>query len=375
MFSFTEGFGDAFRVFGTAGTGATPSTGPHSGVANDRSTTSTSLVLSVAGIPGGTTVTFPSTVGNSAGATVAGGGGGTDANNAATWNCAGSAGTGGGLSLTPAVGTTGTLTVICTTQGNGTSAATEGFTTANTGAPTPGNILLGTSSQIGVTIGAVTDTGVATVTALYGPSDTSQVTGDDVQASAVPRYTVSTTSPTDARKFMGPSTFFTLTAVRTTLLMPFVFVGSAIGHTYDTGVSVANTALDTAVFADVSGSVAGQSGGLKFYYFANSGATFVVDTTVTALPNCSGLVGGRLAPGHRFGCSLGYIMSASGNGSAFDGYVIVGTSFVRAHGNWMIQQTDTTGPAVTLQGGDATVLGDGKRGGILSLTGAETLVH
>ena len=333
-FGFEKGTADAFRRAGVAGAGGTigtGATGPYSQVANDISTNPTSLVLSISAIPTGVTVTFPSTINTSAennGVAL----GAAAMVYTATVRC--------GASLTNS-GAAGTLSVCFDTTTSGTAIGTNFVDTAAaasagaTAACAPAASALSTCNpKIGVTIGSISGAGTALLTAAYGRSTASGFTGDDVDTSSIPRYAGA------ARVFIAASPFFTITAVRTTLLYSFV---SNLGG-FNTGVEVSNTSLDTAIGGTDNAFLAGPNptaiGGIKFYFFNSNGDTFTLNTDTTgggvgAFPGSRGLDAfGRVVPGAVFAAAVSAMLTAAGKpaGYIFDGYVIAVASFTNAHG-------------------------------------------
>jgi len=329
-FGFTKGTGDAFRRAGVAGSGTAigvGATGPYSQVANDISTNPTSLVLAISAIPTGVTVTFPSTINTS----------GENGTVAASMIWTSTARCGGSLTNS---GAAGTLAVCYDTTTSGVGIGTNNIDTAGaasaggTGAcgVGPGGSC---NPKIGVTIGSISGAGTAILNAAHGRGAASLFTGDDVDATSIPRYSGA------ARVFISAAPFFTITATRTTLLYTF---GSNLGG-FNTGIEVANTSLDSAVGGTDnvfpgSGANPTTTGGLKFYFFNSNGDTFTLyaDTTAGGVGAFAGSRGldafGRVVPGAIFAAAVTSMLTAAGKpaGYVFDGYVIAVASFTNAHG-------------------------------------------
>jgi len=309
------------------------------------------MTFSVTGIPSGVTVTFPSSMSTSA----------VDAADGLTVNSR------AGSTLTNS-GAPGAVTVSYDTSAN-TAAVANNFmvetadnpdvgtnigTTAGTTNPnckisgSPAVLgklnngsLCDTNPKIGVKVGATSLSGTASLWWVFGPAqagDTANFTGDDIAANSVasgglpPQYTGS------GRVIVKGKSFFTITPTRTTLLFPFVSTKGG----WNSGLSIANTALDTNVWA---ANTTGQLGGVTLYFFGvnpDTGAavTDSVNSDLTSSTGkdissaCRGLdASGRVAAGTQTACVvktlLGLLPTKPSN---FDGYVIAVTGFNFGHG-------------------------------------------
>ena len=378
-FTFTEGFGKAFRVNGTNTTTPTcpaAATCPASGVANDITTNSTSLIFNVTGIPSGVTVTFPGTINTSAAATAATG--------AIVWT----ARAGDALTLT-ATGASGSLTVRYDTTTNGTAAGVVRIDTAptasfsGTGACVSGNTNgASCNPKIGVTVGGTSAAGTATLSVGFGPSlaavgslGSDDTAGGPVAANLIPRYSTAGFGGS-SRVMFATKTFFVITPTRTVLL----YATATTNGGFNTGLSVANTGLDVSAGDKVfTAATAGQTGGLKFYFFNGlNGDTFTLNTDTTActasaagcgpVTGATGLSGsGQLAPGSTFTGSLDKMLIAAGKpaGYAFSGYIICAASFNFGHGLAFL--VSPTGASFSTF--NAQVMGAGARGTLTSANG------
>jgi hypothetical protein len=231
----------------------------------------------------------------------------------------------------------------------------------------------------GVTIGDPSGIGDVTLRVVFGPSDGvggPAFTGDDVNASAIPRYMQPITPSeglmpgSESRGIIddvngNPVCYIVIDPTRTYLLYDYVTDMDSWG----TGLEVANTGNDALAFAPLGVENAGQSGALDIWFFPNSspeGATGTTPFVYTAkgsdgrgLQTASGL----LAPGNIWADSLDSLLSASGNGSLaghFDGYIIIVCHFNFGHGAAYIFNAALNGtsvPALVL-GGDSARMGD-----------------
>src|SRR5271154_2211724 len=297
----------------------------------------TDLVVDVEDIPAGVTVTFPQHlyICGARGVTLD------------TWTASNSTGpqTGGALSTiyktTQTTGTQGTLNV------------TTGDVPSTTGCPFP--------NTIGVIVGNPSGNNTdgnqqADLRVVMGPGTASEFTGDDVSATAIPRYVANITASAPTRLIIGdpelgnPVPYFYLNPTQTVLLYPYVT--NLAG--WDTGIEVGNTGNDRSVFGNT-----GQNGQLDFYFFPSGGTPFV-HTVTTADQTASGgsirgltsPLGGSLAPGGDFAATLSGLLSAAGHVGAFDGYVIVVAHFNFGHGTslFFTNSGNTSTPALILGG-------------------------
>src|SRR5581483_3898131 len=337
-------FPNAFRTAVAAGTT----------VFGDIATTPTSVIFdSGTTVPSGVSVTWPATLTTSA------------ANGTA------------GLIFTlrsggSCVGPAACFAIYDTTANNTTAAGTMTVTTAAaavTGAT-------GATPAVGVVVGSPSGFGTASLHASFGPGEASGGGNDDVNAAAIPRYIATTSAVAGTtRNIFNAGNWFTINAVRTTLLYPFV---SNVGG-FNTGISVVNTCNDTGAFNNAAPTCS-QTGGLTFYFFPTGGTPFCLNTDTTAVPvapactsagvgafaGSRGLnASGQLAPGGSFATALNFLLAAAGkpNGAGtFDGYIIVVTQFNNAHG--FSAQFAATGAVFSAN--NALIIGGGTRNGSLS---------
>ena len=376
--AMAENFGQSFRFAGTnpcTTVTADPQPAPqtkntcYSQVAADIATAATSMTFSITGIPSGVTVTFPSTMSTSAIAAA------TAATSMSFTSRAGStlSNTGGAPvpvtvtydnTNTFAENTTALNALTVETADNpdggtniGTAAATSNPNCKISGTPAVlGNLNTGSlcdaNPKIGVKIGTTSLAGTANLWWVFGPAvtgSTALFAGDDIAASATvpPQYTGTN------RVLSNNKAFFTIAPTRTTLLYPYITTRSG----WNAGISVANTALDTGVFAAATG---GQTGGVTFFFFGvnpDTGAA-VADSVNSDLTTATGKnlssacrnldASGRVVPGNQTACVvktlIGLLPTAPSN---FEGYVIAVTGFNYAHGfSVVLDQTGSPFSAV-----------------------------
>jgi hypothetical protein len=386
---FTEGFGQSFRFAGTPCTTVVADTVPatantkdlcYSQVAADIATSATSLTFSVTGIPSGVTVTFPSTMSTSAIA------GATKPTSISFLSRSGSTLSNAGGASVPVTVTydnsntfgenTAANNMVVETADNpdggtavGSAAGTTNPNCKISGTPAAlGPLNAGSACdanpKIGVKVGATSQAGTANLWWVFGPAvngSTALFAGDDIAASATvpPQYTGT------SRILVNNKPFFVIAPTRTTLLFPFV---STRGK-WNTGMSIANTALDTGVFGAAT---AGQTGGVTLFFFGvnpDTGAavTDTINSDLTAANGkdvssaCRGLdASGRVVPGSQTACVVSSLLPLlASKPSNFDGYVIAVTGFNFAHGFSVV--LDASGAPFSAV--NALVLGGGARGG------------
>jgi len=352
--AMAETFGQAFRFAGSTCTTVTADPQPvpqtkntcYSQVAMDIATAATSMTFSVTGIPSGVTVTFPSTMSTSAAAAAA-------ATSMSFTSRPGStlSNTGGApVPVTVTYDNTNTFGentaangMVVETADNPDGGTKSGASSSNpnctsTGANLNTGSICDANPKIGVKIGATSLAGTANLWWVFGPAVTGTTplfAGDDVAASATlpPQY-----ANTSKRVMVSNKPFFTITPTRTTLLYPFISTRGG----WDSGISIANTALDTGVFTAATG---GQTGGVTLFFFGvnpntNAAVTDSVNSDLTSATGkdlssaCRGLdASGRVVPGQQTACVLSKLLPLlPTKPSGFDGYVIAVTGFNWAHG-------------------------------------------
>jgi len=373
LVAWTPSFLAAFRLSGGTCNDSTTLANDTcvSGIANDIATGATSLAWSISGIPSGVTVTFPSKIDT----TAAGGTSIFKATSAALSN--------NGVATT----STAPLAVIYSTTAQGANAVTVetadnvdtgtaiGGTAATNTNPNcttdsngnyPANLNSGSvcdaNPKIGVTIGAQSQSGTATLNLAFGPADTALFTGDDAATTGlIPRYTGKST-PTGVqaspsvntasaatlftRYIVKAQSFFVITPTRSTLLFPFV---STVGG-WNTGIQIINACADSlgttanSVFGSKTNSCT-QTGGVTFFFFgvdptnANAPVQASINTDLTnggtsVSSACRGFnTNGQVVPGSDIGCNLTAMLPLlTGAPKGFDGYVIAVTGFNGGHG-------------------------------------------
>jgi len=137
--------------------------------------------------------------------------------------------------------------------------------------------------------------------------------------------------PRFAASEVGPVTVITITAAKTTMLIPLAMSIPSIK--YDTGIAVSNTSKDP--FGSTGGATA-SSGTLTFYLFprtATGAGTSITYTTSATNQVGAGLdSSGVLASGGTFTALLSEIWSKAGGTGDFVGYVFVEGNFLLGHG-------------------------------------------
>jgi len=191
---------------------------------------------------------------------------------------------------------------------------------------------------------------------VMGPGTVSQFYGDDVSATAIPRYLANITDSVPTREIIGsggqPVQYFFLNPTQTVLLYPYVTNLDG----WETGVEIGNTGLDVATTspANVPASIfgnTGQNGKLDFYFFPSNAPSF--EYTPAAGVGRGLDANGNLDAGSDFADTLGDLLTNAGHAGSFDGYLIVVAHFNFGHGAGMV--FDATGniaaiPALVLGG-------------------------
>jgi hypothetical protein len=142
-------------------------------------------------------------------------------------------------------------------------------------------------------------------------------------ATTAPRYQAGTTvGPVTVIIFSGASTG------QTTLIVPWATGSGAAAPpagTFNTGIVVANTTKDPAVFG--TGEASDSSGALTFYFFPADGSASFTVTPTTGF----NLTGGVIPAGGSFIGLVSDIMKAGSVTSSFTGYIFIVANFTHAH--------------------------------------------
>jgi len=325
-------------------------------VASDISTTPTDLVIDLETIPYNVSITLPNTL------TICDGGGLPGVQ----WK------------------TTGTPTVTGAQSGTSNLIAIYKTVLGDVNDPSPGSPLVVHTGQaamdancaggtkpypvFGVTIGDPSGIGNVGLRVVFGPSEgPGAFTGDDVNASAVPRY-MNSIVPAEGNpgsKSRGiiddslgnPLRYIDIDPTRTYLLYSYVTDKSG----WQTGIEFANTGNDAKAFDPEGVENAGETGALDIWVFPSNGTPFVYTAKSTDGRNLD--ASGLLHPGAIWADTLDSILTASGHAALvgnFDGYLIIVGHFNFGHGAAYLFASATAGtsvPALVL-GGDSARLGD-----------------
>lgn len=166
--------------------------------------------------------------------------------------------------------------------------------------------------------------------------------------------------PRFASEPTAPVTVATIVPAQTNMLIPLVTV-SAGG--FDSGIGIANTTDDN--FAAPNGAIE-QDGTILFEFFPTQGTPFTYTTSATS-PG-TGLTNGVLNSGDTYLVLASELLSAAGQGTDFNGYVLITTNFTNAHGNIFL--TDFAGFTA---GGEVLVMAPPAAGNPRTTVGVEGL--
>jgi len=280
--------------------------------------------------------------------------------------------------------TTGTPTVTGASSGTSSLIAIYKTVLGDVSDPSPGSPLVVHTGQaamdancaggtlpypvFGVTIGDPSGVGNVGLRVVFGPSEgPGTFTGDDVNASAIPRYmnpiTPSEGEPGNLSRGIiddaagNPVQYIDIDPTRTYLL--YSYVTDLQG--WQTGVEFANTGNDAQAFAPEGVENKGESGALDVWFFPSNGTPFEYTAKSSDGRNLD--ASGLLHPGSIWADTLDSLLTASGNASLvgkFDGYLIIIGHFNFGHGAAYLFASSTAGtnvPALVL-GGDSARLGD-----------------
>lgn len=325
-------------------------------VASDISTTPTDLVIDLETIPYNVTITLPNTL------SICDGGG----NVGVQWQTSGTPSVTGASS-----GTSNLIAVYHTVAGDVNDPSPGSPLIVHTGqAAMDANCAGGTLPYpvFGVTIGDPSGIGDVLLRVVFGPSEgPGAFSGDDVNASATPRYMNAITpaegTPGDLSRGIidnslgGPVEYIHLNPTRTYLLYDYV----TDKDTWQTGIEVANAGNDAQAFAPEGIENAGEVGALDIWVFPSNGTPFVYTATASNGRNLD--ASGLLHPGSIWADTLDDILTSSGHSALvgnFDGYLIIVGHFNFGHGAAYLFSGSVSGtsvPALVL-GGDSARLGD-----------------
>ena len=274
----------------------------------------TDLVVDVEDIPTGVTVTPPQNLYICSS--------GTESSTLVQWTQSSQSSnpaTGGLVTIYKTVytsGTQGTLTVV-----TGMAPSTTGCPVQNTigvvvGNPSGNN----PDGNMQVDLRVVMGPGIGTAT----------FAGDDISATAIPRYLNNITASNPTREIIGdtygsPVQYFFLNPTQTVLLYPYVTNLDG----WNTGIEIGNTGNDSSVFGNT-----GQNGALDFYFFPSNSPSF--EYTAKAGVGRGLDANGNLDAGADFADTVNDLLAHAGHAGNFDGYVIVVAHFNFGHGTGMI---------------------------------------
>jgi hypothetical protein len=159
------------------------------------------------------------------------------------------------------------------------------------------------------------------------------VPGTTVTSGSVPRYASSTSS-------LG--TLLSFTPSTTTMIIPLAMGDpstTAVAGTFDTGIAIANTTADTvggtSIFA--TGGAVPQAGTITFTFFPSDGTAANRFSVTTA----------SVVSGASYIANVSEILRAGGRTSSFVGYIIAVANFTNAHGTAFIYGGSTAGSRLT----------------------------
>lgn len=152
-------------------------------------------------------------------------------------------------------------------------------------------------------------------------------------------------APRFAASEVGPANLLTVAPSTTTLLMPYVSAGGG----FDTGIAVANTTEDPGSTAMGINAAVPQAGTITFYFFPqnNTTATFSYTTSATS-PGTGLTTTGTVQAGGNYVVLLSQLVNAAGQGSTFQGYILVVANFTNAHGVYTVSNFTTLAAYSTL---------------------------
>jgi hypothetical protein len=174
------------------------------------------------------------------------------------------------------------------------------------------------------------------------------------------------TVPRFAAAEVGPITVVTITAAKTTFLIPYAVSIPSIF--YDTGIAIANTSKDP--FGSTGGASASQ-GNLTFHFFprtATGAGTSLSYTTSATNQTGAGLdASGNVVSGGTWSGLLSEVWTKAGGTGDFTGYIFIEANFLLGHGVAYVSTfrgdftsatpvLELVAPAVTARGGSNALL-------------------
>jgi hypothetical protein len=265
---YQEGFASAFRTITDEGGAITGATGP------------TTILLTLAGLPAGYTVT---------------------------------ASFGAGTSPTLTAALSGATFTSTTTQRTITITA-ENVAILET-------LEVDFTLGFGFTVALPLNPASFAVTATLYPNDAAlSIFGGVVVPFNAPKFAVSNV-PSDAGQ-----TIITIIPASTSFVIPYAT--TALG--YDTGIAIANTTSDP--FGAFTGGATKQNGTITFNFYPNDGTTIAPYTTKAGSPGSGLTAAGVLNSGSTYVVLLSQVLTAAGRTTAFTGYIIPIVNANECHG-------------------------------------------
>jgi len=332
--------GGLFRGFVASGPDVT------SWLNSSGATTGTQVTLTIAGMPTGSSVVFPSSV--------------SSASPGVVLNM-----TGGGTVSAPG----GTVTYS---------------TTVNEGIPSTllAGSLIGPSVDIPFTVSA----GSAASSAIFPPTVVISV-GPATGASAVPTYSQingTTVVPTQALPLGPQTTLFTVANNQNTNTFPYVtFTGGTTSADYDTGIALTNTGRGVSVVAgapcynvpaggtiptgcggatagtvSTTGTNGGQDGPFTIFLLSSNATVASIRSTAANFPNAAKLTGGNLVQGSTWVALLSQITAAAGVTGAWSGQLVIVNDFPNSNGFAFVSQFTNPGGGATMGYKVTNILGE-----------------
>jgi len=297
-------------------------------------TTGTSITLTVAGMPTGSSVVFPATV--------------SSASPGVVLNMSG-----GGTISAPGGTVTYATTINEGVSGSISTTATVGPSVEFPFTVTPGS---GATGGAGATVSIqVTPAAGASAVPTYSPINTITV---------IPSAVIGTT----------PTTLFTIGPNQTTRTFPYVtFTGGTTSADYDTGLALTNAGRGVSVVAGAScfqvpaggtiptgcggttagtvstnGTQAGQDGPFTIFLVSSGTTVASIRSTASNFPNSSKLSSGNLVQGSTWVALLSQVTAAAGVTGAWSGELVIVTDFPQSNGFAFVSQFTNPGGGATM---------------------------
>jgi hypothetical protein len=280
------------------------------------STNDTNLLVTLSGMPAGSTLT-------GCAATLSGG--------ATTLSINGTPAAGAGATI--AASGTGTGTMVITFDGPTNLAVVETVSVTCTGFTAPGSSLPLSGTITGTVTLAPTGSALSSTGTVLTTTTGTNVTTGSTTSGAVPRYQ---NTP------LSLGTLLSFTPNTTTMIIPFAMGDPALSPapgTFDTGIAIANTTADTVGGASIfsAGGAVAQAGTITFTFFPSSGTAADRFSITTA----SVLAGGSYI------ANVSEILRAGGRTTSFTGYIIVVANFTNAHGTAFVYGGNAANSRIT----------------------------